>query len=720
MLGGSRAYTSLMVCVRRLRGNGCASCPAEDALKRLTSAFSLCYHVVVYKEGPCEAFHLGSGWIRSDDKKRLCFMMEEDLCYLHLDDGPAIPVRCLSSAIWDDASRFVALDGTKLPSTSGPCSLESIHDHLGDALARLLISLMEMRSGWPVHRALKRLVSGQWNVEDVSKNIHLIWGPPGTGKSLMCAKEASSCKGTVLMLAKANSSVDGLYAKTKSLDGSVIRIGHGRGAVDCKTAMSMDGQARVVVTTIAQMVSHPGYFIDFRGAFDTVVVDEAGTVELDELFLASLHARQKLVIAGDPMQLGAIGGDGFYDAFDVIRQGGALEGAGLLTVLEEQHRMPEAISSFVSSQFYNGRLKTASDAGVNWPECHMDRLFPDAMNALDTSEFALSTTTGPDGSHSSFVNALFSALTALDWTEACGVSVGVISPYKAQCKLIKDLLFGYFGCRSDVFVDTVHGFQGQEKDVVILDLTDSYPGGPGVLYRPGLDEMRLANVALSRTKGKFIVIGDMSLFRDGAMGALTARCKEAEAWHEKRPRTLSRIIADANAGKRELFIGDPGPNSRHRRADGSGMTAWKLRHVMMKDLIGSDDARITYFMSSGGNKSDVMWSAFPKALMTWAAKHPGQLCVVYQEGDFKLTEAWKAGHPGIFVRKLRRANSPVPFALIEMPGVDGPVVIQGLFHSAKSVHGGSSQPCVVFHDGKRFMSKVAGLEPDDFLKTRWQ
>ncbi len=694
--------------------------PGRGCLEKALPGFALCYHVVVYKEGPCEAFHLGSGWIRSDDKKRLCFLMEEDLCYLHLDDGPAIPVRCLTSSIRDDASCFVALGGTRLPRASGPCLLESIHDHLGDALARLLPSLMELRSGWPVHRALKRLVSGQWNAEDISKNIHLIWGPPGTGKSLMCAKEAASCKGTVLMLAKANSSVDGLYMKTKALDESVIRIGHGWGAVDCKTAMIMDGQARVVVTTFAQMVTHPGYFIDFRGAFDTVVVDEAGTVELDELFLASLHARQKLIIAGDPMQLGAVGGTGFYDVFDVIGQGGALEDAGLLTVLEEQHRMPEAISSFVSSQFYNGRLKTAFDAGVNWPECHMDRLFPDAMNALDTSEFALSTTTGPDGSHSSFVNALFSALTALDWAEACGdgVSVGVISPYKAQCKLIKDLLFGYFGCRSDVLVDTVHGFQGQEKDVVILDLTDSYPCGPGVLYRPGLDEMRLANVALSRTKGKFMIIGDLSLFRDGVMGALSARCKEAEAWHKKRPRTLSRIIADANAGKRELFIGNPGPDSRHRRVDGSAMTAWKLRHVMMKGLIGSDDARITYFMSSGGNKSDVMWSAFPKELMTWAAKHPGQLCVVYQEGAFKLTEAWKAGNPGILVRKLRRANSPVAFALIETPGVDGPVVIQGLFHSAKSVHGGSSQPCVVFHDGKRFMSKVANLDPDDFLKTR--
>ncbi len=85
---------------------------------------------------------------------------------------------------------------------------------------------------------------------------------------------------------------------------------------------------------------------------------------------------------------------------------------------------------------------------------------------------------------------------------ACGVSpadIAVISPYSAQVKLLRDKIK-----RPDIEIDSVDGFQGREKEAVIVSLVRSnLEGEVGFLA-----DTRRMNVAMTRARRKLIVIGD--------------------------------------------------------------------------------------------------------------------------------------------------------------------------------------------------------------------
>jgi hypothetical protein len=85
--------------------------------------------------------------------------------------------------------------------------------------------------------------------------------------------------------------------------------------------------------------------------------------------------------------------------------------------------------------------------------------------------------------------------------------VGIITPYNAQARLINKLLRDTRLAERGIKVATVHRFQGSEQDVIIFDTVDAPPQSkPGLLLMGGMGStaMRLADVAVSRAKGKFV------------------------------------------------------------------------------------------------------------------------------------------------------------------------------------------------------------------------
>ena len=93
-------------------------------------------------------------------------------------------------------------------------------------------------------------------------------------------------------------------------------------------------------------------------------------------------------------------------------------------------------------------------------------------------------------------------------------SVGLITPYRAQARLLERL-----GRRleraSDVVAATVHRLQGGERDWVLLDLVDAFPAA-GASRLTGKDAdaaLRLLNVAISRARGKLLVLADVEFIR---------------------------------------------------------------------------------------------------------------------------------------------------------------------------------------------------------------
>jgi len=68
----------------------------------------------------------------------------------------------------------------------------------------------------------------------------------------------------------------------------------------------------------------------------------------------------------------------------------------------------------------------------------------------------------------------------------------------------------------------VHRFQGNERDIVILDTVDTDPLKPGVLLTdvsPGSTSSNLINVSISRARGKLIIIADVTYFMTRSLGS---------------------------------------------------------------------------------------------------------------------------------------------------------------------------------------------------------
>jgi superfamily I DNA and/or RNA helicase len=89
------------------------------------------------------------------------------------------------------------------------------------------------------------------------------------------------------------------------------------------------------------------------------------------------------------------------------------------------------------------------------------------------------------------------------------IDVGIISPYRAQVQLLRRLVRGtaYFKpYRHLIAVNTVDGFQGQERDVILISLVRANDEGQIGFLR----DLRRMNVAITRARMKLIILGDAS------------------------------------------------------------------------------------------------------------------------------------------------------------------------------------------------------------------
>ncbi len=242
--------------------------------------------------------------------------------------------------------------------------------------------------------------------------------------------------------------------------------------------------------------------------YHTVVIDEAGQALEPACWIPILKA-EKVVMAGDHFQLPpTIKSDtaAKNGLITTLLEKTAILHPQAVTLLEEQYRMNEAIMGFSSTEFYGSRLKAnAAVAG------HL--LFPGdmPMSFVDTAgcgfdENAEGTSTiNPD--EGAFVFKHLDTLAEkLKENNTDFPSVAIISPYKSQVRLLKELfeaspLFLY---SKKISINTIDSFQGQERDVVYISMTRSNTGGTIGF----LSDIRRMNVAMTRARKKLVIIGD--------------------------------------------------------------------------------------------------------------------------------------------------------------------------------------------------------------------
>ena len=251
--------------------------------------------------------------------------------------------------------------------------------------------------------------------------------------------------------------------------------------------------------------------------FDLVVLDEAAQAT-EPAAWAAISLADKVVLAGDPCQLPPT----------VLSEEAAREGLavsllerlmGMLgpkhqALLEVQYRMDPAISRFPNDEAYCGRLAddetVVARAVPEWRQDEIGVWTDAAVRLIDTAGSGWEDEEEEGGA--SRVNpgearrVVLEARRLLD-AGVLPVELGIITPYAGQARLIRQLLDD-----ERVEVDSVDGFQGREKDVILLSLVRSNASGEIGFLR----EKRRTHVAITRPRRLLLVVGDSAtLAADG-------------------------------------------------------------------------------------------------------------------------------------------------------------------------------------------------------------
>lgn len=253
--------------------------------------------------------------------------------------------------------------------------------------------------------------------------------------------------------------------------------------------------------------------------FDAVVIDEA-TQSTEPSCLIPIQHGKKIVLAGDHLQLPPT-----IQSLKAEKEGLSVTffermikkyGNYIKQTLEYQYRMHEKIMNFSSKEFYDGVMKadssvkthTLNDLSFKLPEVEDDLkeiLSPEKpVVFIDTAKIDAPERKRPGSTSRENRKEAEIAVRITENILKAGIEekdIAVISPYDDQVDLITGKLD-----REHLEVKTVDGFQGREKEIIIISLVRSNLDREIGFLK---DERRF-NVSLTRAKRKLIVIGDSS------------------------------------------------------------------------------------------------------------------------------------------------------------------------------------------------------------------
>jgi len=239
--------------------------------------------------------------------------------------------------------------------------------------------------------------------------------------------------------------------------------------------------------------------------FETVIIDEASQALEAECWAAILKAK-RVIMAGDHMQLPPTiksqkAKDMGLEETILDRMTPCIKNCYTLGI---QYRMNEKILSFPNKKFYGSKLLShISNAN------HLIQDGDDPLIWIDTSgcgfEEKQSSEHRSKWNEGEYFILREHFLQQLEKYEGC--SIGIISPYAQQIRYIKSQISEDEILRAhDVTVNSIDGFQGQEKDIIYISLVRSNDSGELGF----LKDMRRLNVAITRAKKKLIIIGDVA------------------------------------------------------------------------------------------------------------------------------------------------------------------------------------------------------------------
>ena len=291
------------------------------------------------------------------------------------------------------------------------------------------------------------------------------------------------------------------------------------------------GEARVIACTL---VGSAHRLLEGM-KFGTLFIDEAAQA-LEAACWIPMRRATRVILAGDHCQLPPT-----VKSIAALRAGLgktlmeriAENKPEVVTLLKIQYRMNEEIMRFSSDWFYHGEVESApqikyrsileDDSPITW----IDTSNEENQVTIEGDDVASGEKRDDMNFHEQFVGESFgrinkaeadlTLLTLAEYLTQVGkrrvleesIDVGIISPYRAQVQYLKRLLkkYEFFKpYRRLISVNTVDGFQGQERDVILISLVRSNDEGQIGF----LKDLRRMNVAMTRARMKLIILGDKS------------------------------------------------------------------------------------------------------------------------------------------------------------------------------------------------------------------
>jgi ATP-dependent RNA/DNA helicase IGHMBP2 len=265
-------------------------------------------------------------------------------------------------------------------------------------------------------------------------------------------------------------------------------------------------EARIICATLTGLDSK----VLGQRRFSVAVIDEACQATEPAAWVPLLRV-DRLVLAGDHCQLPPtiISNEAADEGLAISLQERliGLHGQGIARLLSVQYRMHESIMGFSNGEFYGGEL-VADESVAGHRLCDLagvrrEPLTDRPVQFIDTAGASYDEEIEEDtGSRRNPQEADLTARKTRQLLDA-GVGahqIGVITPYRAQVRALRERLADVVGLE----IDSVDGFQGREKEAIIVSLVRSNPEGEiGFLA-----DVRRTNVALTRARRGLIVIGD--------------------------------------------------------------------------------------------------------------------------------------------------------------------------------------------------------------------
>ncbi len=294
------------------------------------------------------------------------------------------------------------------------------------------------------------------------------------------------------------------------------------------------------------------------GFFDLVVIDEASQCDIASA-LPLLFRAKRAVIIGDPLQLKHVSTVAPQQDRMILAAHGLAEGRAAwaysvnslfdlarslcrhedIVNLRDHHRSHRDIIGFSNRHFYRGGLRVATDhealkrpqstgPAVRWVDVQGKVTRPPRGGALNVKE----------------AEAVVAEVRKLVAQQGYRGAVGVVTPFRAQANRIRTLahqdpeLSGSLATLEFV-VDTVHGFQGDERDVIFFSPVVS-AGISDSTLRFLKSHGNLFNVAITRARSELVVVGNMQAALDSGVNYLASF---AEYAHGLRPQEAQEADA---------------------------------------------------------------------------------------------------------------------------------------------------------------------------------